>query len=303
VPNATLAVPSPAAATRSPVDWICIAWYALLFLLCLVNVHLLPDAWQPLSFFGGACVLFIALPIGTSRLTRGPGLAARVVILCLVIPATFDMVGRIVPWISPDPRESWLLRADSLIFGSDPTRWTGSAEHFPWLTELLQVVYTSFYFLGPVLALRLLWKRDTDAIEHTLLVVAAGFLISYLGYLLVPGRSPYQLYQYPFEFRGVFVTEGLRKTIHMLEGARFDAFPSGHCDVTWLLAACAYRHDRKSYYLFFLPIAVALPVSTVYLRYHFGIDVIAGALWAAATWIVCERVWRASYPATGNHPA
>lgn len=200
------------------------------------------------------------------------------------------MVGRAVPHVSPDARDSWLKRADVAVFGGDPTRWTGEREAFPWATELLQLVYASFYFLSPVLAIRLFYLKKIEAIANTMLVVVAGFLISYLGYFLVPGRSPYHLYNYPFEFRGLFATPLLRDAIQKAESTRFDAFPSGHCEVTWLVAACAWRHDRRIFYIFFLPVAVLLPISTIYLRYHFGVDLLAAVPFALTVWFLCNRL-------------
>ncbi|MFN0206120.1 MAG: phosphatase PAP2 family protein [Planctomycetota bacterium] len=293
----------PERLVRSPLDFICIGWYSLIFILCIANISEILNPWLPVVFFGVAAAVFLLLPLITNRLSYKGGLILRAGLLCIFIPITFDMVGRVVPDISPDPRESWLLYADQLVFGGDPTRWTGESEHFPWLTELLQIVYSSFYFLSFVLVARLLILKKIRAIEHTAFVVAAGFLISYFGYFLIPGRSPYHLYRYPFELHGIFVTDALRAAVLAAEERRFDVFPSGHCDVTWLVTACAYRYDRKSFYIFFLPVAILLPISTVYLRYHYGVDIIAGMIWAVATWVVCEKTWASFYNEPASAPA
>lgn len=276
-----------------PVDRVCVAWYATLFVFCLVQVSILPQPWLQIGFFGGVAGLFFVLHRLLGRYSRSARAAARAILLCIIIPLTFEVIGKTVPYTTPDAREQWLVYADRMVFGSDPTRWIGSREYFPAATELLIIIYSLFYFLSLLLAARLILLRKLEALEHTMLVVVAGFLFSYFGYLLIPGRSPYHLFSYPFEFEGLAATPFLRTAIRHAEAMRYDAFPSGHCDVTWLVAACAFRHDRRSYYFFFLPVAILLPISTVYLRYHYGIDVLAAVLFACMTWFVCERLWRA----------
>jgi membrane-associated phospholipid phosphatase len=277
-----------------PVDRFAVCWYGGLFALLAVQAHLLREPGLSLVFFGGVAGLWLVFPIFAERLGYGRSLAVRVGLYCFILPLTFEMVGRIVLYISPDRRDSWLLHLDRILFGSDPTRWTGGMERFPLVSEILMWVYSSFYFLPVVLAVRLGMQRKLRAIEQSLLVVVAGFLISYLGYILVPARSPYRLYPYPFELHGVWMFDVLRRGIWVLEAARCDAFPSGHSDVTWLVAALAWRHDRRSFYWFFGPIAVLLPIGTVYLRYHYGVDVLAGAFFAIVTWRMCMALERAA---------
>jgi membrane-associated phospholipid phosphatase len=241
-----------------------------------------------------AAALAGVLAVGAvaSRLRYEAAQCVRAASCLAFVPLAFEEIGRIVPFVNPDRREHWLRRADQLLFGSDPTRWTGSVEQWPLVTEALQLVYASFYFLPLVLAARLIARRDFRAMEHCALVVVAGFLGSYLGYLLVPARTPYHLYAYPNELRGLWLTPWLRETIDRLEGVKFDCFPSGHSEIALLLAACAWKHDRPAFWAFFGPIGLLLPVSTVYLRYHYAVDVLAAVLWAAATWALVRALGR-----------
>lgn len=277
-----------------PVDRVAIGWYAMILALAAANARALAEPGAVLGFFAFALAVFLAIPWFAARITEGAALALRTVAAYVLIPVTFDMVGRVVPQLSPDSRETWLRAADRILFGSDPTRWTGDAERFPALTEVLQWIYTSFYLLPLVLAVRLALRRNARAIEQALLVLVAGFLVSYLGYFLVPARSPYRLFSYPFEFRGVLATEELRGLIRFAEQKRHDVFPSGHSDVTWLVAALAWRHDRRSFWWFFGPVAVLLPIGTVYLRYHYAVDVIAAAAFSIFTWRLCMALERAA---------
>jgi membrane-associated phospholipid phosphatase len=261
-----------------------------------LNVRVLRQPVVEIGFFVAMAALTAVLAAACGRAPASVARAARIAFYYLAIPLTFEMVGRVVPYVSPDSRESWLLRADKLLFGSDPTRWIGWQEHAPALTELFQWVYSSFYFLPALLAIRLTFLRKFAAIDHVLLVVVLGFLISYLGYFLVPARSPYRLFHYPFELRGLWATPRLREWLTILEDQRYDVFPSGHSDVTFLVAACAWKYDRKSFFAFFGPVAILLPLGTVYLRYHYAVDVVAGAFFAVLTWRLAASLRGAAKP-------
>ena len=52
--------------------------------------------------------------------------------------------------------------------------------------------------------------------------------------------------------------------------------PSGHTAIALIVLFLSYRYARLLFYLF-CPIVGALILSTVYLRYHYAIDLFAGA--------------------------
>jgi membrane-associated phospholipid phosphatase len=54
-----------------------------------------------------------------------------------------------------------------------------------------------------------------------------------------------------------------------------DVFPSLHCGVTSFLLFFDRRHAPRRYRLLLVPVAI-LWTSTIYLRYHYFVDVVAG---------------------------
>jgi membrane-associated phospholipid phosphatase len=113
-------------------------------------------------------------------------------------------------------------------------------------------------------------------------VVLLGLFVSYLGYIAVPALGPRFFLSpdsvKPFGGTGV---GAIRSLLDRIEGVTRDCFPSGHTELTLLVLFCAYRFHKKTFYVL-LPIGFALIFSTVYLRYHYVIDVIAGAATAFA---------------------
>jgi membrane-associated phospholipid phosphatase len=66
-----------------------------------------------------------------------------------------------------------------------------------------------------------------------------------------------------------------------LEGIHYDCFPSGHTEVT-LLAWWSARRISKCLFWTYSAYMMCMVFATVYLRYHYSIDTMAGALLAVA---------------------
>jgi len=254
-------------------------------------VRRLPEPTRPILAHAAMLAAALLVPVVARRLSERAAWIVRVVFCLAIVPVAFDEVGRAIPFISPDSREYWLTRADKILLGSDPTRWTGSVESLPLLTELMQLVYTSFYFLALALSIRLFLKRDYRAIEHAMLVLVIGFLLSYLGYFLVPARGPERFLPHGAPLEGVAAAAAVRAWIDRVEPVKRDCFPSGHAEISLLVAALAWRYHRPAF-LLLGPVALLLAFSTVYLRYHYAVDVLAGAALAAVALLATGRLMR-----------
>jgi len=68
-----------------------------------------------------------------------------------------------------------------------------------------------------------------------------------------------------------------RGTLNPAEVVQRDIFPSGHTMITLIVMYLAYRLKSRSRF-FFIPIGALLIFSTVYLWYHYVIDLIGGLL-------------------------
>jgi membrane-associated phospholipid phosphatase len=68
--------------------------------------------------------------------------------------------------------------------------------------------------------------------------------------------------------------------------------PSGHTQIVLMVLYLAYRYEKILSYVFF-PIICGLILSTVYLRYHYVIDLLAGVAFAIASLIIAPRLYRA----------
>src|SRR5207244_8115305 len=75
------------------------------------------------------------------------------------------------------------------------------------------------------------------------------------------------------------ISSAIDSALDQLETNKRDCFPSGHTMVVTAVLIEAARRSRRTF-LAFLPFALGLVAATVYCRYHYGVDVIAGLLLA-----------------------
>ena len=197
----------------------------------------------------------------------------------------------------------WLfIQIDRKLFGVDPTVWIYQFAH-PVITELLQIVYGSFYLLPIFLGLFLLRKKRYVAMDFAVFMIIYGFYLSYFGYFALPGIGPrFILHDFSNtnqELPGLWLTNFLREVVNSGESipagthnpaevVQRDVFPSGHTMITLIVMYLSVRLRSRSKY-FFLPMGTLLIIATVYLRYHYVIDLIGGLLF------MLFAVWTGKY--------
>ena len=83
---------------------------------------------------------------------------------------------------------------------------------------------------------------------------------------------------------GLWCAESLHRFVDSAEWHHWDCFPSGHTELTILACWGSQMVSRRLFYLF-LGYTPCIIFATVYLRYHYTVDVLAGAVVAAG--LIC----------------
>jgi membrane-associated phospholipid phosphatase len=198
------------------------------------------------------------------------------------VAACYKEMARFIPVVRHADSDQWLADLDFRIWHANPTVWLERL-HSRGLTEFLQVIYTLFV-PAVLLVACLLWRRRRYAeFQYYAFLIALGFLASYIGYLLVPARGPRFLLKHlqHIPLQGMWLFQGMQKALDRLESAHYDCFPSGHTELT-MLAWWGSRMISKRLFQVYLAYTPCIIFATVYLRYHYTVDVMAGALLAIA---------------------
>ena len=198
------------------------------------------------------------------------------------LPVVFNTLEPLIEALHGGARDDLLIRADRWLFGVDVTIWLQRVVH-PWLSDLFFVFYASYYFFALTLGL-ILWARDRATARRYVFTLMVCYYVSYAGYFTIPALGPRfaQAAEYSVSLTTTPVSRAISDTINALEKTKFDVFPSGHTmiAVAVLLVARKRARDAFWYFLFF---ATGLVISTIYCRYHYVIDIIAGTTLAFIT--------------------
>jgi len=211
----------------------------------------------------------------------------------VLIPVTYKELSYLIPLIHPRDYDDVLAAIDYRFLGVYPTVWI---ERLTWppLTEVLQLTYSTYYFLPIVLGIALWRSGRFEDFSYWVFIVALGFYISYIGYIAVPAIGPRFLpaivQAQTFPLTGVWLFKSVRELLDHAEGITRDCFPSGHTELTLLVLIYARALHRRVFW-WLLPVGTGIILSTVYLRYHYVIDVVAGVLVAIVVTLIAKPIY------------
>jgi membrane-associated phospholipid phosphatase len=214
--------------------------------------------------------------------------AAVITVLCV-----FNSLGVLIASIHTTTCDNFLIAVDYAIFNVHPTVWMERLIS-PMLSALLQFAYISYYFIPPLLGIVLIVRGRFAAFEEVLFGILLCFYLTYVGYLLVPAIGPrYTLsHLQAGDLQLSPFIETIQKSLNALEKNKTDAFPSGHTAVVLMCLYYAWKEREKILFAGLVPVITGLIISTVYLRYHYVIDVIAGIALTGLTIALAPGLWR-----------
>jgi membrane-associated phospholipid phosphatase len=215
----------------------------------------------------------------------------------------FEEIGYLVHAIHPGWFDAALIKLDYAIFGAHPTVWVEQFSSY-WLNEYMQLAYTTYLFLIPGLGIYL-WRRGRrEGLEVYVVSMCAAYYLCYLIFILFPIEGPHHTLAH---LQRVELAGGpFTAFINLIEKhgrVHGGAFPSTHVAGAVVVLVSAYRcAPRLGYAL--TPLVLSICVSTVYGRYHYAVDVLAGAVMGLAGCWLGAKLWRGQRkrPLPGNHP-
>lgn len=270
------------------VDRVMISYLAAIGILIALFRDRVPGSTELLGWHA----LGIAALFATARLSgRFPALLwFRYLYPVLYIAACYREMSLLIRALRGIDYDTAMAHWDIVLCGARPAVLLSGIQT-PWLTEALQVIYSLFLPALVIGAVLLATRRQWSELRYYVFAITLGFLVSYVGYLLVPVRGPrFHLPPQTPPLEGLWLYNSLRAGLDWLESAHYDCFPSGHVQLT-MMATWLNRKRFPVLFLIFFPYTMAVAFATVYLQYHYMIDVIAGALVAVVLLWVGPRLY------------
>ena len=187
--------------------------------------------------------------------------------------------------------DEFLSNLDQNIFKFQPS--IEFSKHFNSLffSELFYFGYFCYYLL-PLVVLGILYKFLPQKIEEFGFILISSFLLYYFIFIIIPAEGPQFYFTFPdnyIEAQGIF--GNAIKLIQKNGEASTAAFPSSHVGISWIVIFWLYQNFRKSV-KYFLPFLILLMFSTVYIKAHYFVDVVAGFLTAPIVFFLTFKFYK-----------
>jgi membrane-associated phospholipid phosphatase len=268
-----------------------------------------PRFWGGVVRLGVAAAILslLALALRFLPAARSTKLLREVLpfLTCILIYTNLhDTIG----FVNPNDVHWQLAAIDEWLFGVQPCVWTERLIT-PFRTELMTFLYVNFFWIAPGTSLVLLALRRFREFRAATLGVVVCFYLGYFLYVAFPAAPPRlvlvaqftkNLYGYPQFFSSL-----QNEALSLLPIDSRAAFPSLHAAVSLVALVYAWRFVRPWFWIL-LPFALGLWSSTVYLRHHYVIDLLAGwALAPLAVWLAprLDAWWASHQRSRGYEPA
>lgn len=205
----------------------------------------------------------------------------------------FEELTGLVHLIFPGWFDSWLIQFDRVLTGVYPWDWLAQFES-PARNDFMQVMYMTYFPALVVLPGILYGKREWRAFWAVLTSMALAHYTVYVTAVLLPIESPYHAFamlrQVPLAGGPATWLMDLVERFGRVHGA---AFPSAHVAGAFAALLGAWRYRRWLFWVH-LPLLILMIISTVYGRYHYLGDGLAGLLvgfagFYAGHWLMNRR--------------
>jgi hypothetical protein len=217
--------------------------------------------------------------------------------LCLSVFLSYFQLRYILPAVSPNSLDGDILAFDLRVFGFEPSvvldRYVT-----PHTTEWFAFFYFGYFFLlvAHVVPM-MLTAKNRFRIAHFALGIFMVFCTGHLLYMVVPGWGPYHYLAGQFEhpLEGGLFWRLVKATVEA-GGAQKDIFPSLHTATPTYFAIYSYMHRRSFPFRFTWPfmafVATQIIIATMFLRWHYLIDIVAGIAIATTAALASHRLVR-----------
>lgn len=220
------------------------------------------------------------------------------VLIVAAIPWSYLLLGKVLPVVRPDALDAVLAAWDERLFGVVPALWLERLNRRP-IIEWMSFFYFNYYTLLVVNVVAVLWLVRSPRIAAelgvgTTLLYCTGQLV----YMIVPAFGPlvHLAGQFHGPLDGGAIYAVMSGTVSA-GGAMKDEFPSMHTGgSTWLAFFAIYQATRDRRWR--LPamingfVAANIVCSTLILRWHYAVDLIAGMALSGSMVFIAPRIAR-----------
>ena len=186
--------------------------------------------------------------------------------------------------------DAFFMKIDNFIFGFQPALLFSQKFSSVFFNNLFYFSYLSFLFL-PLVVSTIFYFFKREYFEKAVFIIVTSFILYYLIFIILPVEGPQFFWnknQAYIPALGIFgkIVKFIQKHAEYPTGA----FPSSHVGISVIISILIFNHFKKIF-PYFLPLLLSIILSTVYIKAHYAIDVIAGIITAFLIWELVNKIW------------
>lgn len=234
-------------------------------------------------------VVFTTFPMPQNKFWK----AARLVYPLFLVTFLYEALNPQIFLLHPVPFDSQIHNSEMALLGANLS-FAMQPYMQIWLNELMSFAYVSYYFYLPLAVVILFLRNRWEMLEKMALASLVTYYTCYAIFIFYPVMGPrfYLNNIYYLPLIGPFFTP-LAQEIVARGGLHGGAMPSSHCAVA-LVIAWYIAHELRRFAVPIVIMLVLLCISTVYGRYHYIADVVAGLL-VGTIYIILTSQWQNSF--------
>lgn len=211
------------------------------------------------------------------------------------VQMSYFLFASFLPFVSPHSLDHQLYDLDLSLFGVEPAMFFDRFVS-PVTTEWFAFFYYSYFFVLALHVLPILFlSKNAQLLTEFALGMLIIFCVGHTFYMLVPGYGPYRAMPEAFAHP---LSPGTwwnaTSDLVARSGAHKDIFPSLHTAAPLFILLMSFHRRRELPFKYTWPIvaffAANIIIATMFLRWHYVIDVLAGMLLATIAHVICAHV-------------
>lgn len=203
----------------------------------------------------------------------------------------YSLYSNLILRVNPRVVDPFLSKIDAAIFGNQVSillePWI-----YSWVTDFLNLVYFSHVLFFPGVALYFYLKKEMKPFRRLMMGYLTLMLMGIASYILFPAAGPEKFFadQFTRDLQGQAIS---RSVAYIISAGRvtYDCFPSLHVGIP-LLISFYLRDYRKKTFIPSLVYVALMCCATLYLRYHYFIDVVGAFVFAPAAYFLNDFLLR-----------
>ena len=186
--------------------------------------------------------------------------------------------------------DPYLEKADFYIFGIQPAISFSECISNHLFSELMYFSYFTFYLL--IIGFFLIYYlQKGDKLSKNVFYLTASLYLFYLIFAIFPSAGPQYFFESPQNILpSAYIFDNIMHLVQKFGEQPTGAFPSSHVGIS-IIILILFRKDFGNYFKIALPIVFLLILSTVYIKAHYVVDVVAGIVFAPLILFLSKKLY------------